>query len=726
MTRKATFSPKTPKKNSSDHNSRKEIPKYLIETDPNFQGNYYERLPPYLEDGQFKTLAKKIYNKKFIERVGQNQKMQKKQVEALLKEVVISTEIHHGKEDIIELFDMLKREKEEENHQQKSMKEDRENRLKPDKWSDVYNLPKKLKVKRKTQKVNLSESGYHILEIAGHADEGHFVRTGKWDGLSYYPGRDIMLKEDGKWYIKSNELSERKDEEVFDVLADMSEFEKVYNYHWHVKYTDFNLETGLTARFSKGEMSGEGRLKKVAEHLGLRYVPEEKIPLEQGVKSIKEQHHIDRQNKYRQLMLKFEHLEQQQQKDSKFEKIEQHLAKQVSSKHEQKRNTFDVQNSLSFFIQLFWLLNNQIQELQEIIANKVGEITSLVSKNEDIEEKHKKLNHEYEAVVDMLIVTESDLVDEKRLHEKLKEKFDIFKIESDKKIYELQSDIENYKKSIKDKDNKIDDMENTLRRSEIKHEEEIEIKNNEIQLLQHELQKLKKDVFSETWTQKDKNGENQKSKNVNVVKQLEKKSTELEEKIKVLKEQVEELKNPKPVIKEIPAQITIDDVKSFKVKADGENITVIDLFNRKNKAIKELKEQNTSLSTKITEKDVHIADLEQEIESDEAWIYTGEIYEVLDVSETYTNEVRETWKEKAQELEEKVEELKAEVSQLQKVIDGVKGLISKVFSAFGVGEDEPDGLEKINNRLATMESLKNPKKENSQSINQNTATRIKF
>jgi hypothetical protein len=449
MNRKATFSPKTPKKNSSDHNSRKEIPKYLIETDPNFTGNYYERIDPYEDDEQFKNLAKEIYNKQFIERTGQNQKMQKKQVEALLKEVVISTEGQHTKKDIIELFDMLKREKAEENHQQKAMKE---NRLKPHIYLDVYKLPKKLKVKRKTKKENLDETGYHILELAGHADEGHFIRKGKWDGLSYYPGRDIVMKEDGAWYIKSNELNESKEEEVFDIPADMSEFEKVYNHHWHVKYIDFNIETGLSARFSKGEISGEGRLKKVAEYLGLRYVPEEKIPLEQGVKSIKEQHHIDRQNKYTQLMLKFEHLEQQQQKDEKVEKIEQHLAKQVSSKHEQKRNTFEMQNSLNFFIKLFWILNNQILDLQEIIANKVGEITSLGSKIEDIEEQGKELNSKYEAKVNEITKKEVENTDAKIAYEELQEKFE----DKINEIVNLTAEIEVAKKEYRELYTKYD------------------------------------------------------------------------------------------------------------------------------------------------------------------------------------------------------------------------------------------------------------------------------
>ncbi len=304
MCRKGTFAPKQPKKNSSEHNSRQEIPKYLFEEDPNFSGNYYEKVEPYTNDMEFKILGKKIYNEKFIERVRQNQTMQEKQVDALIKEVVITVEKHHTKKDILGLFDMLRGNKKSTNTLNKYWNK---TKLKPLSQSKIYKLPEDLNVKRKMKNENLEETGYHILELSGHYDEGHFIRIGKWEELTYYPSKHIFFKEDGNWYIKSDELNEDNSEETFDIMTDMSEFKKVYNYHWHVKYTHFNIETGLSARFSKYDISGLGRLKKVAEYLGLRYVPEEKIPFAQSVKSVKDQHHIDRQNKYTQLMLKFQY-----------------------------------------------------------------------------------------------------------------------------------------------------------------------------------------------------------------------------------------------------------------------------------------------------------------------------------------------------------------------------------------------------------------------------------
>jgi DNA repair exonuclease SbcCD ATPase subunit len=697
MSRKATFSPKCPKPNSSDHNSRKEIPNYLIENNPKFDGNYYEKIATYQSDEQFIKLAKKIYNEKFIERVGQNQRMQKKQVDALLWEVAISTEEHHTKEDVLALFKMLKNEKSEENETKRGLSL---SRLKPTPEKPVYVLPHKLRIKRKPKKENLNESGYHILELAGHADEGHFIRKGIWENLSYYPARDILLKDDGNWYIKSEELSENKSEDTFDILTDMTEFEKVYNYHWHVKYTNFNIDTGLSAQFSKREVSGKGRLKKVAEFLNLDYVPEEKIPFAQGVKTIKEQHHIERQNKYIQLMMKFGNEVDMKISQEKVLKREEILAQKTTNARVYKKKFHESERVVT-------MQQDKIESLEENIKELQSENNTLDS---DLEDKKTQIISDTEILKENqeeIVVLEKKIQELEKLTEPIGYEIEGESVSEDLYVY-------------------VETRNKLMNEERIRHERVEEEFLAKEESLNEQIQELNRDVFSETWTRKDKNGENQKSKNINVVKQLEKKSTEFEEKIKVLKEQVEELKNQNSVIKEIPAKIKIDDIKNFELNADGENITVIDLFNRKNKAIKELKEHTTSLDTKIKEKDALITDFEQEIKSDYAWIYTGEIHEVLDVSETYTDEVHETWREKAKELEEKVEELKAEVSQLEKVIDGGKGFISKIFSAFGVGEDEPDGLEKIDKRLVAMESLKNPKKEKPQPTKINTAPKMKF
>lgn len=256
MKRKATFAVKNAKTYSSAHNSRKSVPKYLIETDKSFDKNHYEIMNQYQNDKQFRELAKIIYKEKT------KQKMQDKQIKALIKETVITAKEEHSSDDIKNLF---------------------------------YALHNKM------------GGGYYLLELAGHFDEGHFERTEDcWENLSYYPCQDILLKDDGKWYIKSDELKEDTSIDNFDLIANMSGFKKVMNIHWHAKFVHMNLDTGKTVRFTKSQVSGEGRLKFVAEFLGLRYAPEEKLKRGQAVGSVKERHHAERQEKYRQILVKKE------------------------------------------------------------------------------------------------------------------------------------------------------------------------------------------------------------------------------------------------------------------------------------------------------------------------------------------------------------------------------------------------------------------------------------
>ncbi len=171
MTRKATFAVKNAKPNSSAHNSRKSVPKYLIETDPSFDKNHYEKMNQYKNDNQFRVLAKTTYKEKI------KQKMQDKQIKALIKETVITANEKHTSDDIKNLF---------------------------------YALNNKM------------GGGYYLEELAGHFDEGHFERTEDgWENLSYYPGQDIILKDDAKWYIKSDELTEGTNVDNFDLLANM-------------------------------------------------------------------------------------------------------------------------------------------------------------------------------------------------------------------------------------------------------------------------------------------------------------------------------------------------------------------------------------------------------------------------------------------------------------------------------------------------------------------------
>ncbi len=230
----------------------------------NFDKNFYQKMNSYEDDGQFRNLAKSIYKEKI------NQKMQLKQIRALVKETVITAKKEHTAEEIKNLFDALRDE---------------------------------------------MGGGYHLLELSGHFDEGHFERVEEgWENLTYYPGQDILLKDDSKWYIKSNELKEAESKDDFIVNVDMSTFKKVYNIHWHAKFTHMDLKTGKTARFTKGQVSGDGRLNFVAKFLGLRYEPKDKVNRGQAVESIKAQHHTKRQEKYKGILEKKKMLKLENQK----------------------------------------------------------------------------------------------------------------------------------------------------------------------------------------------------------------------------------------------------------------------------------------------------------------------------------------------------------------------------------------------------------------------------
>jgi len=211
--RLATFTAVNASPHSSEHNLRLDIPKYLI--DKNAKNEYII----YYSDAEFRKLAPIKY--KAIKK----QKMQLKQKASLIKEVVLSICREHTAEDIKKLFLEL---------------------------SNIY-------------------GGHFLIEIAIHRDEGHFLK----DEIPYYPSTHIFLKGQN-WYIiplekylDENFIGSEKDATE---KVDINTFNTIHNYHAHVKYSMFNLNTGITGRMSKGEV-GIHRLKYVAEFLGLKYEP---------------------------------------------------------------------------------------------------------------------------------------------------------------------------------------------------------------------------------------------------------------------------------------------------------------------------------------------------------------------------------------------------------------------------------------------------------------------
>ncbi len=672
MSRKATFSHKRPKPNSSAHNSRKEIPNYLIETDPDFSGNYYERISPFESDEQFVELAKKIYNEKFIERTGQNQKMQKKQAEALLWEVAISVEKHHTKEDVLALFKMLRKEKRSTNYLKMERIKDF---LKPVPKDRKYTLPEELKIKRKPKKENLNETGFHILELAGHYDEGHFIRKGKWEDLAYYPGTDILLKDDGHWYIKSDELNEDTSTESFDVKVDMSEFEKVYNYHWHVKYTNFNMQTGLSANFSKGEVSGEGRLKKVAEFLGMKYVPKEKVPFAQSVKTVKEQHHIDRQNKYVQLMMKFGYKLEMELTLAKIEKREYVLAeKNTNSRINQKKNS-----QLEADIGKVNELLEEEKEKNSLLEKELEENKQLiVGKEEELKSIQMQVPGETEVVISQKTY---DLV------QRLKETFDI---ENDEDLYDAivqqnnrdQERIHNLESQIEEQ-NKL--LEKEKESNEIQ-QLSMQQKNNELseQLEQAEEQTLLKAVEVE-----------------NLMQQLPK-----EKEVIISKETYQELKNIQIQISEYEAEIVslkeqvYSDQNIFRDGKDtGEKFTFKKLSEVRKRKIKEFKEDIEELRQRENI-------LKQEVDKLERIAYTGnEIPNKYDDEGIPVSFEKETWEDRALSYLNEIDKLQMEIEYLHGEIEELRELAYFEFTGY-------------DSELGEVYDVREPYKEISQKLQQ--------
>ncbi len=146
--RKQSFSCERPKSNSSKHNNREHKPKYLIERDPNFDGNFYQRYNHYENDKQYLEYAKEIYLKKH------GQKMQKIQSETgMIWESIITLKKEQGEKEMLDLF----------------------------------------------KKLNGKYGGHEVLEVSVHRDEGHFVDK---NGLEYYPNKHIFYDEESKsWHL---------------------------------------------------------------------------------------------------------------------------------------------------------------------------------------------------------------------------------------------------------------------------------------------------------------------------------------------------------------------------------------------------------------------------------------------------------------------------------------------------------------------------------------------
>jgi hypothetical protein len=86
--------------------------------------------------------------------------------------------------------------------------------------------------------------GFEIFDIAIHRNEGYFYNFK--EDLEYRPNRDIFFNAQDKNFYLDSKLKNK---------ADLSQFEKRYNFHAHVLFSKFDMTTGKNPRLKKSDMS---------------------------------------------------------------------------------------------------------------------------------------------------------------------------------------------------------------------------------------------------------------------------------------------------------------------------------------------------------------------------------------------------------------------------------------------------------------------------------------
>lgn len=226
VTYKSSFHSQTSTKHSLEHMERESKVTYLLINDSNVNDN-----KKYDDVEKFKKEAEKIYKEKI------GQKMQSKSKLNLVKEAVLNTKPNTTIEEIENTF---------------------------------RNLNKRF-------------TGHHIIAISIHRDEGVFIDT-KYDlkdleytasnlswrnikldkdvtneVIDFAPNRNIFYNQENRsWYF----------DKKFENKADISKFQQKINYHAHVLYSNFNKDTGKTARMDRNDMRELQTI--VADSLGMQ------------------------------------------------------------------------------------------------------------------------------------------------------------------------------------------------------------------------------------------------------------------------------------------------------------------------------------------------------------------------------------------------------------------------------------------------------------------------
>ena len=357
--RKGTFSVQSASGNSSKHNSRELSPKYLIDSSAK---NYYEQI---IEDEKFTEQAKLKY-KKIV-----NQNMQKAytkkdgtkvkaQEDLLIKETVLTIKDNQNENDIKDLF----------------------------------------------QELNKEYGGHHLTEISIHRDEGHFLKN----DIAYYPTKNILKKEND-WFICSNQDIQKPKKEDFDTKVNINDFEKVFNYHAHAKFSMFDMNTGKTAQINKGQMSK--RIKFVSDYLGLDYSPGKDRHIKKSVNQVKDEHLAKQKDLKIEIAKAREELQKEKAVRKDYAALEE-LNKNL--KNEVKQKTLTIEDLNEHIQNLKYSLLNSKKENRELSEsnNKLKDDNnfndSLIEKYEFItdnqEELHKSQEKEIKVLNDRLVEKE--------------------------------------------------------------------------------------------------------------------------------------------------------------------------------------------------------------------------------------------------------------------------------------------------------------------------------
>lgn len=397
--RKGTFSVQTANPNSAKHNSRELAPKYLIDTSVK---NYYELITP---DNEFKNIAQTIYKQKI------KQTMQKKQVENLIQETVLTLQPNQDEKDVKDLF----------------------------------------------KKLNQKYGGHELLEVAIHRDEGYFLK----DDIAYYPTKNILNK-NGDWYVCSDNSIKKPKQDDFDRIVNIDEFEKVYNYHAHAKFSMFDRETGKTARMQKKDMSE--RIKFVSDELGLLFAPDKETSrIKKSVNLVKDEHlararELEKQKELKQDKKKLkEELEELKKENAKFReelKANEDLSTRENFKKQEvlnkqlqedlKANKIELSEALAEIEKLKKDIFHPTLRKSDDTQAKYKEVANhYIKENKSLQEQNKSLQEQNE-VLDSKVITLQSKINSSALQDDLL-------IKENKELKEKVTVLENENKSLKQK-----------------------------------------------------------------------------------------------------------------------------------------------------------------------------------------------------------------------------------------------------------------------------------